>query len=157
VSLFSGDVKPAAGIGQFKDYLQILYTGKVRFIRATNRFDSPAPVRLVCRDREREEDLNLTDMEFGDLEALARVDLEPDERDRLRFQLERILGFVRKLQDEEKVPADRPVPEPVPSSPPAADVPVDCIDRDEVLGQAPDHEDGFFRVPAVIERDGGGS
>ncbi len=45
--------------------------------------------------------MKLTEMEFSDLEALARIDLDEEERDRLRLQLDRILGFVRKLQEVE--------------------------------------------------------
>jgi aspartyl-tRNA(Asn)/glutamyl-tRNA(Gln) amidotransferase subunit C len=102
--------------------------------------------------------LKLTDMEFGDLEALARVDLDEEERDRLRLQLDRILGFVRKLQEVETGEAtaggeNGPLP-----LPPASDEARECLDREEVLSQAPDREGGFFRVPPVIEReDGGGS
>lgn len=101
--------------------------------------------------------MKLTDMEFGDLEALARIDLNAEERDRLRLQLDRILGFLRKLEEiETEAEAEaESVPEDGGSSP-SADEPRECLDRDEVLGQAPDHEDGFFRVPPVIDRERGG-
>jgi aspartyl-tRNA(Asn)/glutamyl-tRNA(Gln) amidotransferase subunit C len=91
-------------------------------------------------------------MEFGDLEKLAKVDLDEQERDRLRLQLDRVLGFVRKLQeiDTEGVVRGEAAP-----SDPAADVPGECLEREEVLAQAPDSGDGFFRVPAIIEREGG--
>ena len=95
--------------------------------------------------------MGLSDMEFSDLEALAKIDLDEEERDRLRFQLDRVLGFVRKLEEVDT----GGVPESAaPSSPPAEDIPGECLDRDEVLGQAPDSVDGLFRVPAVIEREG---
>lgn len=147
----------AAHMGQFKDAVRSSYTLRGPYIRTTNRFDSPAPVRLVYPEDEREGDLKLTDMEFGDLEALARIDLDEEERDRLRLQLDRIIGFVRKLQEvdtgtEEKARADMQ-----PSALPAADDPGECLDREEVLGQAPDRENGFFRVPSVIERKDGGA
>lgn len=100
--------------------------------------------------------MKLTDMEFGELEALARVDLDPEERDRLRLQLDRILGFLRKLQEVEIGEAraggeQGPLP-----LPPASDEVGECLDREEVLGQAPDSDGGFFRVPSVIDREGGG-
>ena len=113
------------------------------------------PVRLVSRRKERKNDLKLTDMEFGDLETLARVDLEPEERDRLRLQLDRIIEFFRKLQEVEtgEIGAGGAT-----GAVPAFDEPEACLDREEVLGQAPDREGGFFRVPPVIDReDGGGS
>ncbi len=104
--------------------------------------------------------MKLTDMEFGDLEAIARVDLDPEERDRLRLQLDRIIGFVRKLQEVETggTGADgvRGGATGGTVTQPAADEPGDCLDREEVLGQAPDREGGFFRVPPVIDREDGG-
>ena len=101
--------------------------------------------------------MKLTDMEFGDLEALARVDLDPEERDRLRLQLDRILGFVKKLQEVETGAEEKAGTDILPAVLPSADEPGECLDREEVLGQAPDREAGFFRVPPVIEREGGGS
>ena len=98
----------------------------------------------------------MTDIEFGDLEELARVDLEPGEREKLRLQLDRILGFVRKLQDIDTGDAGAEGEGAPHGAAPAPDEPRDCLDRDEVLGQAPESEGGFFRVPPVIDREGGG-
>ena len=101
--------------------------------------------------------MKLTDLEFGDLEALARIDLDPEERDMLRLQLDRILGFMHKLAEVETGEAGTGVDASSPA-PPSADEPRECLDREDVLGQAPDRDDGFFRVPPVIDReDGGGS
>jgi aspartyl-tRNA(Asn)/glutamyl-tRNA(Gln) amidotransferase subunit C len=92
--------------------------------------------------------MTLTDHEFSDLETLAMIELEPEERDRLRLQLGRILGFVRRLQDVETADEGSRGPE---GAAPSADEPGECLDRDEVLGQAPDTEGGYFRVPPVID------
>jgi aspartyl-tRNA(Asn)/glutamyl-tRNA(Gln) amidotransferase subunit C len=97
--------------------------------------------------------LRLTDSEFRDLESLAKIDLGPEERDRLRLQLDRILGFVRKLQE---VDAEGSQGLETRSSATAEDVPGECLARGEVLGQAPDAVNGFFRVPPIIERGEGG-
>jgi len=99
--------------------------------------------------------LKLTDKEFGDLESLARIDMGPEERDRLRLQLDRILGFVRKLQevDTGATQVGTAARGRLPDTP---DEPGECLEREEVLGQAPDREDGFFRVPPVIDHEGGG-
>lgn len=99
--------------------------------------------------------MKLTDIELSDLEALARVDLEPEERDRLRLQLDRIIGFVRKLQEVETGGVEAGGEGAVPGKAPVLDEPQECLDREEVLGQAPDREEGFFRVPPVIDREGG--
>ena len=97
--------------------------------------------------------MKLTDMELRDLEALARVDLDPEERDRLRLQLDRIIGFVHKIAEVDAGSGTEEESSPVL---PSADEPHDCLDREEVLGQAPDREDVFFRVPPVIDRESGG-
>ncbi len=100
--------------------------------------------------------MKLTNIEFGELETLARVDLEPEERDRLRLQLDRIIGFFRKLQEVEIGGTGAVIAGGSTGVKPAADEPEDCLDREEVLGQAPDREGGFFRVPPVIDREDGG-
>jgi aspartyl-tRNA(Asn)/glutamyl-tRNA(Gln) amidotransferase subunit C len=145
----------AARYGQSKDGAYSQYTDAGVDIQATNRFDSPAPLRLVSVEKEREVRLKLTDMEFGDLEALARIDLGPEERDRLRLQLGRILGFVRKLQEVDAGEQEETGPALTGRLITASDEPGECLEREEVLGQAPDREDGFFRVPPVIDREGG--
>jgi aspartyl-tRNA(Asn)/glutamyl-tRNA(Gln) amidotransferase subunit C len=140
--------------GQFKDIVHRLYTARKAYIRGTNRFDSPVPVRLVSRKEEREGRLKLTDNEFTDLEALARIDLVPEERERLRLQLDRVIGFVRKLQEIETGEASTAGTSGRALSP-RPDEQDECLDREEVLGQAPDREEGFFRVPRVIDRRAG--
>jgi aspartyl-tRNA(Asn)/glutamyl-tRNA(Gln) amidotransferase subunit C len=144
---------PAVNRGQFKDDIHTRYNSTRLYIQGTNRFDSPASLRLVSLVKEREESLKLTDMEFGDLEALARIDLDPEERDRLRLQLDRILGFLHKIAEVDTGSGTEEVSSTVL---PSADEPHECLDREEVLGQAPDRENGFFRVPPVIDREGGG-
>jgi aspartyl-tRNA(Asn)/glutamyl-tRNA(Gln) amidotransferase subunit C len=146
----------AARHGQFKDDVYSRYTAGSANIRATNRFDSPAPVRLVSVSNEREDHLKLTDMEFSGLEVLARVDLDPGERDRLRLQLGRILGFVRRLEQAEPGGSGEGCRSAFIPAPPSSDEPRECLDREEVLGQAPAREGGFFRVPPVIGGDDGG-
>jgi len=87
------------------------------------------------------------------IEALARLELSPDEVEQITEQLGRIVEFVERLSTvdtsgveptqiishsgEEHVRADELRP---------------CLDRDVVLGQAPDRAGNFFRVPRVIDR-----
>ncbi len=143
----------AVNRGQFKDDIHTRYNSTRLYIQGTNRFDSPAPLRLVSLVKEREESLKLTDIEFGDLEALARIDLDPEERDRLRLQLDRILGFLHKIAEVDTGSGTEEVSSTVL---PSADEPHECLEREEVLGQAPDRENGYFRVPPVIDRESGG-
>jgi len=82
---------------------------------------------------------------------LARLQLSPEEEDRFTRNLNDILLFFHKLNelDTQDVPPTSHVLEITnvmrednvrPSWP-----------REEVLKNAPDHENGMFRVPAVIE------
>jgi aspartyl-tRNA(Asn)/glutamyl-tRNA(Gln) amidotransferase subunit C len=97
--------------------------------------------------------MELNDAELKHLEKLARVALSGESREKLRRQLGDIIEFVRRLQAmdthgymcraylggfEPELRDDRTE---------------ECLSRDEVLASAPDVHDGFFRVPAVIDRE----
>lgn len=83
--------------------------------------------------------------------ALARLDLSPEEETRLTDELDRILHYMERLNelDTEGV------------SPSAHPIPVAGTFRDDeperfdglrdLLAQAPDRRDDYFRVPRVID------
>lgn len=100
--------------------------------------------------------MKLSGKEIRHLEDLARIELDPGERERLCVQLERIIDFVRVLR-EASGPVKRQTPNTVDEKRTgvalAADLPGECLDRDEVLAAAPESEDGFFSVPPVLETD----
>jgi aspartyl-tRNA(Asn)/glutamyl-tRNA(Gln) amidotransferase subunit C len=81
---------------------------------------------------------------------LARLELTEEELDRFTGQLAQVLDHAADVAslDLEGVP--------VTAHPLALtnvlreDVPTPCLDRDEVLAQAPDVEDHRFRVPPVL-------
>lgn len=86
-----------------------------------------------------------------DVARLARLALTEDERARFAEQLARILEYCRLLdaQPIEGVPATShvlPVTNVV-----RPDVVTPSLPRDEVLSQAPVHDQGFFKVPRVFE------
>ena len=87
------------------------------------------------------------------LEVLARMELTPDERKTLTEQLTRIVEYVEQLQeiDTENVEPTTAVvhQEEAPLRP---DEPRPGLERDVVLAEAPDRDDGYFRVPKIIER-----
>ncbi|MDR7518490.1 MAG: Asp-tRNA(Asn)/Glu-tRNA(Gln) amidotransferase subunit GatC [Armatimonadota bacterium] len=84
---------------------------------------------------------------------LARLALTDDERARFAEQLARILEYCRLLdaQPIEGVPATSHVLPMTNVLRPDAVTP--SLDREEVLAQAPAHEQGFFKVPRVFEAD----
>ena len=97
--------------------------------------------------------MELKDKDLEHLERLARVELSGEARERLRAQLGTIIEFVRKLQSidtsayEAKAYLGGFEPELRP------DEARECLDREEVLGAAPDRQNGYFRVPPVIGRE----
>ncbi|MBI5517803.1 MAG: Asp-tRNA(Asn)/Glu-tRNA(Gln) amidotransferase subunit GatC [Deltaproteobacteria bacterium] len=81
--------------------------------------------------------------------ALARLELTDAELPGMVAQLQRILDHVSVL---EALDAEGPVEEPpAPSGALREDTPRPCLDRDEVLSQAPRSAEGFFLVPSVLE------
>ncbi len=91
--------------------------------------------------------------EVARVAALARIDLVPDELDRLAGELEVIVQAVAKVSEvaTPDVPAtSHPVPL---SNVFRADVPVAPLDRGEVLAAAPDAADGMFVVPQILGED----
>ncbi|UCH83572.1 MAG: Asp-tRNA(Asn)/Glu-tRNA(Gln) amidotransferase subunit GatC [Candidatus Latescibacterota bacterium] len=89
------------------------------------------------------------------LETLARIELTPEEKKRLIVQLDRIVGYVKQLQqiDADALGPARATVESFPGRGALRrDEPEPCTDRDTILDQAPDDEANLFRVPRVIER-----
>jgi aspartyl-tRNA(Asn)/glutamyl-tRNA(Gln) amidotransferase subunit C len=78
---------------------------------------------------------------------LARLELSDDEVGRLQEQLSDILEAVSKVSelDLSDVP---PTAHPLEiANAWAEDVPRPCLELDDVFANAPDREDGFFKVP----------
>jgi len=82
---------------------------------------------------------------------LARLELSAEETERMREQLDRILGYIDKLRrlDTEGVP---PTSHAVPMvNVMREDEPRPCLPPEEMLANAPDRSGDFFRVPRIIE------
>ncbi len=85
------------------------------------------------------------------LASLVRLGLSEEEIDKFRHQLGQILDYFQSLQelDTEGVP---PTSHVIPlRNVMRDDVPALSMARDDVLANAPDQEDGYFRVRAVFE------
>jgi aspartyl-tRNA(Asn)/glutamyl-tRNA(Gln) amidotransferase subunit C len=93
--------------------------------------------------------MKLTEDELRHIERLARVSLSGESREKLKAQLADIVRFVQKLQAVDTSGIARPAT--AGGSRLRDDTPEDCLQRDEVLEEAPEQEEGFFKVPAVIE------
>jgi aspartyl-tRNA(Asn)/glutamyl-tRNA(Gln) amidotransferase subunit C len=91
--------------------------------------------------------------EVAHLANLARIELRPDELDRLSGQLEVILGSVAQVREVagDDVPAtSHPLPLINVTRP---DVPRPSLTAEDALAGAPAAEDQRFRVPRILEED----
>ncbi len=87
------------------------------------------------------------------LEVLARIELTPDERERLAPQLDVIIDYIRRLQDVDTAGVTPSLlVSPASVGELRADDPEECLDREIVLGEAPETDGEFYRVPRIIER-----
>ncbi len=81
---------------------------------------------------------------------LARIDLEEHELDTFAVQLAAVLDHaaqVAAIDTSEVEPTAHPLPL---VNVLRSDEPQACLDRDEVLAQAPSSESGRFKVPRVL-------
>ncbi len=88
--------------------------------------------------------------EVARVAALARIELRPEELDRLAGELEVIVQSVAQVSEivGPDVPAtSHPIPL---TNVFRHDVPVTPTDRDKVLASAPASEDGKFLVPQIL-------
>ncbi len=93
----------------------------------------------------------ITLAEVEHVARLARLDIAPDEKERMRGQLDAILGYVEQLRRVDTTGIE----------PTAHVLPlVNVLREDEVrpsypveavLANAPEPEDGQFRVPRILE------
>ncbi len=91
--------------------------------------------------------------EVSHLAMLARIDLSPDELDRLAGQLDVILDAVATVREVagDDVPAtSHPMPLTNVTRP---DVIRPCLGTEAALAGAPESEQERFRVPRILEED----
>lgn len=82
---------------------------------------------------------------------LARLELSEEEKQKFTEQLSHILDYFNQL-NEVNTENVEPMAHPVPSVNVMREDSV-CLpyDRDKILANAPDEEDGYFRVPKINE------
>lgn len=91
------------------------------------------------------------DIDIAKVARLARLGLSEEELAAYGSQLEGILEHAARVQ---ALPTEgvEPTAHPLPMvNAHRSDEIEPTLDREEVLAQAPDHVDGFFRVPAFLE------
>jgi len=83
---------------------------------------------------------------------LARLRIEADEADALARDLERIVAYIDSLNEVE-LPGDAASLTYFDRDATRDDRPGPCLDHDEALRNAPDHDGTFFLVPKIVEKD----
>lgn len=82
---------------------------------------------------------------------LARLAIEPTDLDGYRRQCEIILEHAARVQalpTEGVAPTSHPLPR---TNAFREDAVTGCLDREEVLGQAPERDGDFFLVPRILD------
>lgn len=95
--------------------------------------------------------MSLTMNEVEHVARLARLELSTEEKERFTHQLNDILQYVEKLKE-----LDTEGVEPTAHAIPLqnvlrGDAVRPSLDREDVLANAPDREEAFFKVPKIIE------
>lgn len=95
----------------------------------------------------------LNSAEVARLAALARIDLSPDEVERLAGELDVIVHAVAKVSEvagEDVPPTSHPIPL---SNVLRGDVVTETLTPEQALDQAPAAEDSMFAVPQILGED----
>ncbi len=93
------------------------------------------------------------DIDIAYVARLARLALDEDQLEHYGSQLAVILSHAAQIQalpTEDVAPTSHPLP--LVNTFREDDV-LRSLDREEVLSQAPDHQDGYFQVPPTLEEE----
>ncbi|MCZ6614282.1 MAG: Asp-tRNA(Asn)/Glu-tRNA(Gln) amidotransferase subunit GatC [Chloroflexi bacterium] len=96
--------------------------------------------------------MSLTPDEVQHITLLARVRLDPEELERYRTQLSAILEHFQVLQDVDTEGVSPTGSSVLQESVMRDDEPADSLSSEDVLANAPNREDDYFRVRAVLEQ-----
>ena len=89
--------------------------------------------------------------EVDHVARLARLDLSAADKERMRSELDKILGYIDKLRaldTRDVLPTSHAVPV---TNVMRDDVPCPSLPQSDALANAPDRQGDLFRVPKIIE------
>lgn len=96
--------------------------------------------------------MKITLKEVEHVARLARLALSEEEKEQMRSQLDRILAYMEKLNQLDTTGVE-PTSHVIPMTNVfREDAVVPSLPREEALANAPDRQEGFFRVPRIIEQ-----
>ena len=96
--------------------------------------------------------MEVNDALLDKLANLARLDIEPAEREGLKQDLQRMISFVEKLQELNMGGTDPQLHMTDAADVLREDVVQGSVSREEALKNAPDTDGVFFKVPKVIRK-----
>ncbi|MCZ6890942.1 MAG: Asp-tRNA(Asn)/Glu-tRNA(Gln) amidotransferase subunit GatC [Chloroflexi bacterium] len=96
--------------------------------------------------------MSLTPDEVQHITLLARVRLDPEELERYRTQLSALLEHFQVLQEVDTEGVSPTGSSVLQESVMRDDEPADSLSSEDVLANAPNREDDYFRVRAVLEQ-----
>lgn len=91
------------------------------------------------------------DIDIAKVARLARLALNDEELERYRRQCEVVLehaALVQALPTDGVPPTSHPLPR---TNAFREDAVTECLDREEVLSQAPDRDGDYFLVPRILD------
>jgi aspartyl-tRNA(Asn)/glutamyl-tRNA(Gln) amidotransferase subunit C len=95
--------------------------------------------------------MKITKEEVGRVAALARLSLQEEEKDLYAKQLDQILSYIEKL-NELNTDGVEPTSHSMPiTNPMREDVVKESLSQEAALSNAPEKEQGCFKVPKIIE------
>ncbi|RYZ56896.1 MAG: Asp-tRNA(Asn)/Glu-tRNA(Gln) amidotransferase subunit GatC [Chitinophagaceae bacterium] len=97
--------------------------------------------------------MQVDDALIDKLSRLAALDFDGSEREEIKADLEKMIGFIDKLKELDTTGIEPLLHMAGEVNVLRDDVPGPMLSQDEALQNAPLHDNGFFLVPKVIKKD----
>lgn len=97
--------------------------------------------------------MQVNDALIDKLSRLAMLDFDATEREAIKADLEKMIGFVDKLKELDTTGVEPLLHVTQAQNVLRDDVPANMLSKDEALHNAPLHNADFFLVPKVIKKD----
>ena len=95
--------------------------------------------------------MKITLEEVNHVAKLAHLTLSDEETSALRADLDAILGYVQQLEELDVSDVEPTTHAVHLEMPMRQDVVVPTVNREDILSNAPDHDEGMFKVPRIVE------
>ncbi|HWJ26348.1 MAG TPA: Asp-tRNA(Asn)/Glu-tRNA(Gln) amidotransferase subunit GatC [Flavisolibacter sp.] len=96
--------------------------------------------------------MQVNDALIDKLSRLAMLQFDDAEREDIKADLEKMIGFVDKLKELDTTGVDPLLHMSSNVNVLRADIPGNMVSREEALENAPRHDNSYFKVPKVIKK-----